>query len=401
MCAFGLQIGRCRPDKILIESEGPAPVAAPCAEAAHGALLCARTPFESRRANARQMEVTLKLLTVVVPSYNVEKTLGATLDSLCVEELLQKLDIIVVDDGSKDGTAALAGAYARDFPDSVRVISKENGGHGSAVNTGIENALGRYFKVVDGDDRLERGAFTNLLALLEKSDADLVASNYKKVLPDGSDAGNMDFSGVEYGRTYRFDELRTDGSIYFGIHSSTFKTQILKDHAVRLLEHTFYVDTEYALLPVPYIDTVVFLSDRVYLYTVGSSGQSIDIKNFVGRYEDHLRVVESLVGFASAGVSGPHGDYIYSVLSKLCFTQYMLAAFYDDDLSRGRGRARSFDAWLKSDSRLYASLGKSAYIRFLRATNFTFLPRGAALKKAVRGVFGAVKRVTGRRGLTY
>ena len=348
------------------------------------------------------MEVTLKLLTIVVPSYNVEKTLGATLDSLCVAEVLPKLDIIVVDDGSKDGTAQLADGFAKKYPESVRVISKANGGHGSTINTGIDAAQGRYFKVVDGDDRLCCDGLIALVGRIETSDADLVVSNYKKVLPDGADAGDMVFSGVEYNKKYLFEQLPTDGSVYFGIHSSTFKTEILKSNIIRLQEHTFYVDTEYALLPVPFVRTVEFLSDFVYLYTVGSAQQSIDTQNFVRRYDDHLRVVTRLVKFAGqCAADKPQKDYIYSVLGKLCFTQYMLAAFYDEDLRRGRRRAREFDAWLKADPRIYGALSKSLYIRLMRATHFRVLPRGAKLKKIVRSLFGVAKRLTGKKKLTY
>lgn len=108
---------------------------------------------------AHGTEIALKLLTIAVPAYNVEKTLGATLESLCVDEVLCKLDIIVVDDGSKDGTVSIAKTFTEKHPCSVRLISKQNGGHGSAVNTGLDAAQGRYFKVVDGDDRLERGTY--------------------------------------------------------------------------------------------------------------------------------------------------------------------------------------------------------------------------------------------------
>jgi glycosyltransferase involved in cell wall biosynthesis len=348
------------------------------------------------------LEGVLKQLTIAVPSYNVEKTLEATLASLCIDELLPFLDIVVVNDGSKDGTAGIAAAFCERYPDSVRLIHKQNGGHGSAVNTGIDAARGRYFKVVDGDDRLDRAGLSALITALQKSESDLVATNYKKVLPDGSEAGDMDFSGVSYNTVYPFEQLPTDGSIYFGIHSSTFKTEILKKNVIRLQEHTFYVDTEYALLPIPFIHTVEILPERVYLYTVGSAQQSIDTANFVRRYDDHLRVVTRLAAFAAGcGADGPHGDYIYSVLAKLCFTQYMLAAFYDENATRGRQRARRFDKWLKGDKRLYTLLSKSVYIRFMRITRFTVLPRGTRLKKGARAFFGAVKRVTGKKKLTY
>lgn len=347
----------------------------------------------------------MKLLTITVPSYNVEKTLGATLDSLCVEDLIDKLDIIVVDDGSKDSTKDIGAKYADQYPDSIRVISKINGGHGSAVNTGIVNARGKYFKVVDGDDRLSHDGLSALCRVLENEDADLVASNYKKVLPDGSDAGDMIFSGILYDKTYTFGELPVDGTVYFGIHGSTFKTEILQKNDIKLQEHTFYVDTEYALLPIPYIKTVRFLNDCVYLYTVGSSGQSIDPTNFVKRYDHHLRVVERLVGFAldcEGKTDKAHIDYIYAVLSKLCFTQYMLGVYYDDDSKRGKKRSKDFDIWLKDKSkRLYAELGSSLYIKLVRSTGFKVVPKGKILKEMGRAVFCRVKRLFGKKKLTY
>lgn len=344
----------------------------------------------------------MKLLTITVPSYNVEKTLTATLESICVDELMPELDIIVVDDGSVDSTLNIAKDYERRYPQSVRVVSKENGGHGSAVNIGIELAAGRYFKVVDGDDRLERDGLKALLSCLEKTDADLVASNYKKVLPDGTDAGIIAFHGVCYGKKYRFEQLPADGTVYYGIHSSTFKTEVLKSSKTKLQEHTFYVDAEYALLPIPKVNTVEFLSECVYLYTVGSSGQSIDPANFVNRYDDHLRVVKRLAAFAqNCDCSDKHKEYIYSVLAKLSFTQYMLAAFYDDDLKRGQVRLRSFDAWLRGDPRLYDALAHSFYIKFLRATKFRFLLRGGRVKKTARSAAKIFKRITGRKKLTY
>ena len=341
----------------------------------------------------------MKLLTIVVPSFNVEKTLGDTLDSLCAEPVLARLDILVVDDGSTDGTGNLADAFARRCPDSVRVIHKENGGHGSAVNAGIAAARGRYFKVVDGDDRLEYEGLLALVDLLARTDADLVAADYRKVPADGSPAQDMSFEGVEPGRIYRFDELPKAANVYFGIHSLTIRTRILQSHAIRLQEHTFYVDVEYGLLPIPYVETVEFLGRTVYLYTVGSAGQSIAAENFVRRYADHERVVRRMTGFTrGCGADAAHRAYMDSVLLKLYFTQYMLAVFYDSDIPRGKARAREFDRWLRRENpSLYARMGTSLYIRALRATGFHFLPRGRVLKAAVRRVYGLLKPLTHRR----
>lgn len=339
----------------------------------------------------------------MVPSFNVEATLGDTLGSLCVEPALDRMDILVVDDGSSDGTAAMADSFAAEYPGSVRVIHKANGGHGSAVNAGIDAAQGLFFKVVDGDDRLEREGLLALLDRLETTQADLLAADYRKVPADGAPAEDMRFEGVESGRLYRFDELPAEPPLYFGIHSITIRTDILRAHAVRLQEHTFYVDMEYGLLPIPYVRTVEFLLRPVYLYTVGRAEQSIAAENFVKRYADHDRVVRRLTAFAAAcQTDAPHRAYMDSVLLKLYFTQYMLGAFYDSDPRRGKARAREFDRWLRQENaRLYARMGTSLYIRLLRLTGFHFLPRGQGIKKAVHRVYSLFKPLSHRRRFTY
>ena len=347
----------------------------------------------------------MKILSIAVPSYNVEKTLDATLSSLCLDEIVDVLDIIVVNDGSTDGTTDVAARFKLKYPDAVRVITKENGGHGSAVNTGIEAAAGAYFKVVDGDDTLEKEGFIALVKLLSGTKADMIASNYKKVTLNSTAASEAKrFEGIEYGRVYDFEELSSHKSIFFPMHCMTIKTPILKDNNIRLQEHTFYVDSEFVLLPIPFINTVEFMSEYVYLYNIGLPGQSVDFAVFVKRYEDMYRVVRRLTDFAaSCGAEKPQLDYIYSGLMKLCFTNYMLAVFYDDDVKRGRVRAREFDAWLKSNSlRLYKELDKSIYIKLLRRTNFVFLPHGKRLKATVKKVYGAFKPLFRKKQrLTY
>lgn len=93
-----------------------------------------------------------KLLTIIVPCYNSEDYMKRCLDSLVRGG--DKVEVIVVDDGSTDTTGKIADQYATNNSSIVKVIHKENGGHGSDVNAGLEAATGRYFKVVDSDDWL-------------------------------------------------------------------------------------------------------------------------------------------------------------------------------------------------------------------------------------------------------
>lgn len=122
-----------------------------------------------------------KILTVTIPSYNVEQYLRQTLDSFLAQEILEEIEVLIIDDGSKDHTAAIGKEYERKYPDTFRVISKKNGGHGSTINRGIQEASGRYFKVVDGDDWVNTEDFVKLVKALKSCTAEYVVTNYYEV----------------------------------------------------------------------------------------------------------------------------------------------------------------------------------------------------------------------------
>lgn len=344
----------------------------------------------------------LKLLTIAVPSYNVEKTLPATLDSLCAADNDELVEVLVINDGSTDGTRKIALDYAEKYPDTIALVDKENGGHGSAVNAGIANAKGKYFKVVDGDDTLDKDGLDSLIAMIPETDADLIVSDYKKVsLSDGGEE-TVHFPCVDYKKTYTFDNLPDE--VYFDIHSITAKTEILRSSGMRLQEHTFYVDMEYAMLMVPYIESIRFLEKNVYNYYIGNPQQSVDRSQFVKRYDDHTRVTQRMVAFAAqCKASEAQKTYIRRLAAKLCFTQYMISAFYDTDVKRGKERLRQFDKWLgATDRQLYDAAGASRYIRFLRSTGFKVLVRGRFIKAAINSIYHVFKPFFGKKKkLTY
>ena len=123
-------------------------------------------------------EALKKILTIIVPTYNAEKYLKDNLETFCIPELLSDLEVIIVNDGSTDGSANIAEEFVKYYPNTFKLITKENGGHGSGINIGVLNASGKYFKVVDADDWVEREAFIKLVNTLRKSDSDIIASGF-------------------------------------------------------------------------------------------------------------------------------------------------------------------------------------------------------------------------------
>lgn len=240
------------------------------------------------------MSTAVPVLTVVVPAYNAEPYLARALDSLVGAD---GVEVLVVDDGSTDGTAALARRYEAAHPGVVRLISKPNGGHGSAINAGLAEARGEYLKVVDADDWLDRTALASVLAALRgfldaARPVDLLVSNfvYEKVgkrtktvvryqgaLPAGRVLG--------WGQTRRFAKRQ-----YLMMHALTYRTDVLRAAGLVLPEHTFYVDNLYALVPLAHVSTLYYLDVDLYRYFIGRSDQSVQEGIMIRRIDQQLRV---------------------------------------------------------------------------------------------------------------
>ena len=142
-----------------------------------------------------------KTLTVVVPSYNVEKYLDQTLTSFINEAVMEEVEVLIVDDGSKDKTAQIGHSYEQKYPETFRVISKENGGHGSTINTGIAQARGKYFTVVDGDDWVDKEGFATLVTVLRDCTEDYILTRYHEVDDQTKEERERAFPELPVGKT--------------------------------------------------------------------------------------------------------------------------------------------------------------------------------------------------------
>ena len=263
----------------------------------------------------------MKLLSVAIPCYNSESYM-----SNCIESLLpggEAVEILIVDDGSKDRTARIADDYAEKYPSIVRAIHQKNAGHGGAVNTGIKNASGLYFKVVDSDDWVDRKAYLEILSKLEElskgsEKPDLFISNYvydkvgavrKKVIryagcfPENRLFGWQDIEHLKKGK-------------YLLMHALIYRTQLLHDCGMKLPEHTFYVDNLYAYEPLPYVKTMYYMDLDLYHYYIGRGDQSVNEKVMIGRIDQQLRVNRRMVEVYSRGkYEEPHlKKYMFNYL---------------------------------------------------------------------------------------
>ena len=218
----------------------------------------------------------------------------------CVETLLpggDEVEILIVDDGSKDDTAAIADQLQAQYPTIVRAIHQENAGHGGAVMKGLENATGLYFKVVDSDDWVDTQVLKDLLALLRRfaqqgEGVDMVVSDfvYDKVGARHKKVMRYPFA-IPQNKVLRWEEV---GSFpkghYLLMHSVIYRTQLLRESGLDLPRHTFYVDNLFVYVPMAQVKTLYYVDKVFYHYFIGREDQSVQEGVMIRRIDQQLRV---------------------------------------------------------------------------------------------------------------
>ena len=227
----------------------------------------------------------------------------------CVESRIkggEDVEIIIVNDGSSDDTARIADEYATKYPTIVRAVHKENGGHGSAVNAGIENATGLFFKVVDSDDWVKEEAYMQILDTLRslaggEKVLDMLISNfvYEKV-------GENRHKVMRYKHALPQNQIFTWQEVkhfhkgqYMLMHSVIFRTKLLKECGLKLPEHTFYVDNLYVYEPLPFVRNMYYLDVNFYRYYIGRSDQSVNEDIMIGRIDQQIKVNKLMIDYLS------------------------------------------------------------------------------------------------------
>ena len=337
----------------------------------------------------------MKILTIIIPAYNVERYIDRCLSSVASLEgkgdYLDKIEAIVIDDGSKDGTAGIAQAYVDRYPGVFSLIRKDNGGHGSCINTGTGLATGKYLKILDSDDWLGEDAIPGYLDILCRSDRDLIASDFlcvedgtNRVLERKQAAPSKDL----YGKVIDLDRYRLEKVVK--MHSFTIRTAILKEHFRPIDEGMPYVDQEFITYPVPYIKTVLFDGAPLYHYRVGRQGQSMDRQAYAVNRKRHRETLDSLISFygevcGTMELSGNRMAYLRRCVGDMIDNQFQ---FYiaAGDQPGVREELKEWDQGLRvAYPRLWGSVSKKS-IRLLRKTDYKILGIGNKVWRAKKKI---------------
>lgn len=292
-------------------------------------------------------------LTIIVPSYNVEQYLYKCLDSMAGRD--ERLEILIVDDGSTDRTGEIADQYAADYPDQVRVIHKENGGHGSGINVGVAQARGRYFKVIDADDWIVTPNLQPVLDRLQNSQADAAVAGFHEIdMMTGrrvAYSSDCAFAGQEVGLDKLlevYDAIRD----CFSFHGLFYKTAWYRTHGLCLTEGVFYEDQEYATLPFAYLDTLLVLPEFFYEYMVGNSNQSVSYQNQVKRIGHIETVLRNMLAFYQEHMpmQAARGEYFLRKLSIVAMSYFATALVKNKNRQQGKADAQRVRSWLKTEA---------------------------------------------------
>jgi len=261
-----------------------------------------------------------KTLTFVVPAYNMTEYLERCVMSLIAAKRNDDIEVLIVDDGSSDGTLEMAQKFEARYPGIVRAIHQENKGHGGAVNTGIAAASGMYVKVVDADDWVGPESLEQVMAVLrEEADStepiDMLVTNYvyDKVGKRNKHVVNFRHA-MKAGARLAWNDLGHFGlAEYILMHALTYRTAVVRESGMQLPEHTFYVDFIYAYQPFPWVKTMKYLDTPFYHYFIGRDGQSVQTDVMIRRV-DQLRLVnQCMVRATPERDTVPDGLYRYMI----------------------------------------------------------------------------------------
>ena len=287
----------------------------------------------------------MKILSFIIPAYNARAFLDKCINSMLRDEVLEKLDIIIVNDGSADDTAAIAQGYCDRYPHSVRLISQENKGHGGALNTGCAAAAGKYLKVIDADDWVESENLPAFVAALENCESDVVLTHHYTRNISNNQTKCWKSYPAAFGKALTLDAIMASPNDFFRsltFHGITYRTEFYRQKGMTLSEQVFYEDQEFSTVPCCSAGSVTCLDLFIYNYRIGDVSQSMSDANQLKRLSHMHTVMERLLTEYETRPMADAGKAFFHTKIKIFVLGYLLIVLLaEKDKAAGRKLAEA------------------------------------------------------------
>lgn len=344
-----------------------------------------------------------KQISIIIPTYNMEKYIGKCLDSLLIPEF-DRVEVLVVNDGSKDRSSEIAHSYADRYPGSIRVIDKANGNYGSCINAALSLCTGRYVKILDADDTFDTQAFSKFVGLLESADADAVVTPYFNI--DGSGKitrkDSPDFPDIELYRTYSTDLVDERALVKASaMHRLTYRCDIFTRFDYHQTEGVSYTDNQWDKIPLAFANSIYFTDIYLYKYLLGREGQTMDPIQRAKSLAHIIKVGEDMIETFDKKCAGAT---LHEFLHKRILL-YAMGPFYsamDSSTEENMKLLKDYDEYLeKHSNNFYTELDNMPYsdncrfrfIKDIRRNNYSAGYRLPFVTRAKLFIKSGIKRI--------
>lgn len=329
-----------------------------------------------------------KIITISIAAYNVEDTLERALDSLlCSRSIVDRIEIIVENDGSIDRTREIAEEYKAKYPESIIVNNKQNGGYGSTINESIGLATGKYFKQLDGDDWFETENLERFIDFLEKCDSDLVYSPHYIIKLEDETENRTQIDSFNNFTDTTLSLLKHAIPEDIGMHGLAIKTELLKKNKIKISEKCFYTDFEYVFYPVLFADTFSIFRLPVYNYLLGREGQSVSLTGEKKHYKDRIKVFMRTADYYEENkksIVTIKKDFLGKKLANLAGDMYNSILLAVEE-TKQRDLFEEVDCKIKTQfPTVYEETNRRKSVAFLRRLKFNFLGRSIVKQRIKR-----------------
>lgn len=342
--------------------------------------------------NDFEIKIENKILTIIVPAYNVGVYLKHGVHTMLKHKNANKIQVVIVNDGSKDNTLEVSKELQKIYGESnITVINKPNGGHGSTINEGLKVANGKYVRMIDGDDWVNSNDLEKLIDILENETSDIILTDYCEDRAYTNDLiPKRLYEFMIQGKAYNFDDLCYEGYGFaeWGpiLATANIRTELLKNK-VKLSEKCFYVDMEFDTYVIADAKTVTHYNLDIYRYFIGRSNQSISKQSYIRNFKQHEKILFNIVNYwkGNKELSDGKRQYIYNkIIIPMLTAQYTILIQF---LRSGK-EYRAFEKELEEYPELYNETKVITRMkRFHRKTNGIFVRYDDLIKRIFFKIF--------------